>query len=210
MIENYSSAQKTHTFSSGCHRGVIILSFFLLTLFYGVCNACECGILAPISRQVISQYAVVFKGKVLQVQPCLDGMNSVLVQAETVFYGDFREKYSIEVQCEGTCGMVFNEGEEWLWYCKKNNAQDYLVTTCGHSRKFPVELEQDYEAELRGTSVFEDLEFLGSKYEAIDFDRQDLEGRKYQKVDPDLIPVFLGVSVLFMLVGYLVFKKLRK
>ena len=41
------------------------------------------------------------------------------------------------------------------------------------------------------------------------FGKKELMPKKYEKVNPKLVPILLGVGLLFMVVGYLVIKKLK-
>ena len=210
MIENYSSAIKTRAIIEGCQSRNIFFILFFHLLFISNVDACNCGDIAPLSRAVVSQYELVLKGKVQRILPCENGSYQIEIKAGSIYYGAYEQEITLRADCSGTCAMVFNMDEHWLLYCTKNNAQKYLISPCGHSRKFPSAQEVDYEAEVRGTSVFEDAEYLESNFEIAKEVERNLEARKYRRVEPGLIPIFLGVSLLFMLAGYFVIKRVRK
>ena len=68
----------------------------------------------------------------------------------------------------------------------------------------------DYQYDLRGTSFDEDLTFLKDNFSVKVYGKRELLPKKYEKVNPKLVPILLGVGLVFMVVGYFVIKKLKR
>lgn len=178
--------------------------FFTLTTF-----GCQCPELPLLDKKSFSTYELVLFGKVEELKECSAGNQKVVFQVLELYKGDLsKELVSIDFSCEtNTCFTEFNEGEQWLVYCKKNNAQDFILPDCSHTRKLIENGQIDYQEEMRGSSFFEDKTYLSSNFGIEQVFENDLKPKKYEKVDDRLIPVFLGVSLLFMIIGMLIFRK---
>ena len=92
----------------------------------------------------------------------------------------------------------------------KNNAQEIQVNQCSFTRNQLPDTVQDYSEVVRGTKFEDDLVFLKNNFESKVDDKNELKAKKYEKVDPELVPVFLGISLVFMLIGFLVIKRVGK
>jgi len=96
-----------------------------------------------------------------------------------------------------------------LVYAEKDNAQNLRVSFCGHSRKQLPDSVQDFQGDVNGRTFKGELDFLDQNFEvATKFNGINLEQRKYEKVNPKLVPYLIGIGLLFMIVGYFVFNKI--
>jgi len=183
------------------------LLFFLTMLFIpGV--ACVCDEKRSLTLQVCSSYDVIFSGKVQKSSPCETGESVVTFEVLELYKGDVDPECNVRYVC-GTedCSVDFQNDYEWLVFVNKNNAQECVFDLCSYSRALLPDSFSVYDNQVRGTTFFQDKDFLVSNFDVDKMFSNELKARKYEKVEPKLIPVFLGVSLLFMLVGMFVFKK---
>ena len=185
----------------------IFFAFFLLTNYS---KACMCPDLEVLSLEHCGGYEVIFQGEVMKVLDCPEG--KVLFKVKTLFKGNAIPQQNVLFSCGSGCSMDFQAGEEWLLFLKKNNAQDLLVNFCGHSRKKYPENQLDPHTELSGRDYASELMFLHENFspKSIQAGKQELEMKRYEKVEPSNIPVLLGVSMAFMVVGFFVMRKVFK
>lgn len=184
-------------------------SFLLcLLLVNQFVEACQCDELTPLSLSSCRPYEFIFLGKVQEVLPCEKEVQKVVFDCKSVFKGTYVDQLTLEFECGITaCSIDFVSGEEWLVYAKKNNAQALVFDFCSHARKLPLKGQVDYQTELRGTSFFQDRQFLADNFEVKKMKQEGLQQKKYEKVDPDLIPVLLGSGLMFMIVGLYIVRK---
>lgn len=187
----------------------LLAVFYLFTL---MSFGCQCPELPTLDRKSVSTYELVFYGKVDEVQECNSDIQVVTFQILELYKGVvLDELVSINYSCEtNACFTDFIAEEQWLVYCKKNNAQDFILPDCSHSRKLMEQGHIDYQEEIRGSSFFEDKTYLSSNFELEKVDEKGLKPKKYEKVDDGLIPIFLGASLLFMIIGMLIFRKKKR
>ena len=95
-----------------------------------------------------------------------------------------------------------------LFLYKKNIDLIILLNDNRIEPKFSKE-EIDYQTEVRGSSFVEDLNFLKQHFSLKVPGKKELSAKKYEKFDPKLVPIFLGIGLLFMVLGYFVMKKLK-
>ena len=175
------------------------------------CVACVCDGREKLNFQVCSSYDVIFSGQVEGFATCEEGVSAVTFSVSELYKGRVNVNCEVEFVCGSEdCSIGFQEGQEWLVFVDKNNAQVCVFDLCSHSRQLLPSEHAVYDNELRGSSFFEDKNFLNNNFEANKGFNDQLQSRRYKKVDPVLIPVFMGVSVLFMLLGVFVFKRLSK
>ena len=183
--------------------------FTVFSLLSFVIFGCQCPELKLLDKQVISSYDLVFLGKFEQAGNCVNSEKQLLFSELEVYKGSV---LGSDIKVNFTCGneacfIDFIAGEQWLVYCKKNNAQNYFLEYCSHTRKLVVDEQVDYQEEIRGTSFFDDKNFMMTNFGVIENNKNDLKPKKYEKLDDELIPVLLGASLIFMIVGMMVFRK---
>tara|TARA_B100001173_G_scaffold14910_1_gene12322 strand:+ start:271 stop:858 length:588 start_codon:yes stop_codon:yes gene_type:complete len=182
-------------------------NILILLAFSHYSKASVCGVLPKLSLEQCGHYNLIAFGK---IESDLDCENErVSFNAISVFKGSLKDKIvDLYTSCSGS-GLPFTQGEYWLVYGVYNNAQELKLSICGHSRKQISKGEIDYQTEVRGSSFFEDLSFLKQHFSLKIPGKKELSAKKYEKFDPKLVPVFLGIGLLFMVLGYFVMKKLK-
>lgn len=118
---------------------------FLFLLFSKIIVACECPSIKAVSKEVCSNYDVVFSGKVDSISVCaVQGTASVYFTINELFKGAVQQHVKIKFDCSSSCMMSFSENEEWLIYASYQQFDVLNVILCGHSRKFFNDASQDY------------------------------------------------------------------
>jgi len=170
--------------------------------------ACVCDEKYSLTLQVCSSYDVIFSGKVQESSPCEAGESLVTFEVSELYKGQVDPECNVRYICGAEdCSLDFQNDSEWLVFVNKNNAQECVFDLCSYSRVLLPDSFAVYDNEVRGTTFFQDKDFLVSNFDVNKRFSNELKARKYEKVEPKLVPVFLGVSLLFMLVGMFVFKK---
>ena len=179
----------------------------LLLFFANYSIAAVCDDLPKLSLEQCGHYDFIAYGRIESALDCDD--KKVSFYPLSLFKGYIEEKkIDLYTSCSDN-GLPLAEGEYWLLYGFYNNAQQIKLSICGHSRKQISKEEVDYQQDLRGTSFQEDLTFLKENFSLKVFGKKELLPKKYEKVNPKLVPILLGIGLLFMVVGYLVIKKLK-
>lgn len=185
-----------------------------LFLFFSLCAAqifaCNCDPLDALSKENCGVYDVIFEGKVNSVTKCADGEQQISFSIQDLFKGNYLSVINVKNNCGDGCAMHFEKDDVWLIYAEKNNAQDVIVHFCSRSRKRVVNGEQDDYAFASGLSYQQEKDKLLSFFSVNEEKSNILKPRQYEKVDPSLIPVFLIVSVVFILLAMWAFKKFVK
>ena len=213
-----SSCQNV-TFAKASARGCLICSFtmkvihviILFLVFTKASFACVCDDFDVISKQECGKYEVIFAGTVLKYFPCEKEKGKVIFAVQDVYKGELSKEQELVFECKtDDCPVEFLKDEEWLIFAKKNAAQEIIYHPCSRSRKLLPDTVQDYFTELTGQTFFQEKAFLQDNFNgSIGFDG-NLKAKKYEKVDPKLIPIFIGISLIFMIVGILVMRYLKK
>ncbi len=181
------------------------LLLFLFFSHYSI--AAVCDILPKLSLEQCGHYDFIAYGKIESDLDC--GNEQVSFYPISVFKGHIEDKtIDLFTSCSDN-GLSVSKGEYWVLYGFYNNAQQIKLTICGHSRKQVSKEDVDYQHDLRGTSFEEDLTFLKENFSIKVSEGKNLLPKKYQKVEPVMVPVLLGVGLVFMVVGYLFIKKLK-
>lgn len=184
---------------------------FFMLLLLKPCLSCVCEQRERLDLQVTSSYDVVFFGKVLGVTACDEGDAVVKFKVTELYKGNVGQECELSFLCgKEDCSGDFQIDTEWLIFTDFNNAQECVFELCSHSRELIDEEHAQYVDQERGSTFFQDHAFLKSNFEVKTRFQNELTARRYEKVDPDLIPVFLGVSLLFMVVGVFVFRRVGK
>lgn len=169
--------------------------------------AAVCGELPELNIEQCGHYDFIAYGRVDGDLDCESG--KVKFTPVDIFKGEFVEFIDVFSECSGK-GLPLSKSEYWILFGKRNNAQDIQLHICGHSRKQIPSTQTDYQTDVRGTTFQEDLAFLRANFKSKNANEKDLQPRKYQKVDPVLVPILLGVGLVFMVVGFLVMKRMKK
>ena len=168
--------------------------------------ASSCAELERLDLQQCGHYDFIAYGRVDGDLDCAE--QSFLFTPIEVFKGTTDEEAELFTSCNNQ-GLAVTKGEYWILYGEMNNSLEVKLSFCGHSRKQLPKEQRDYETEIRGTSFEEDLAFLKANFDTKQKDKNELKARKYEKVDPYLVPILLGAGLLFMVVGFFIMKRLK-
>lgn len=105
---------------------------FIILLFSVQTFACSCnGEIEPITEVAISNYALIFKGKVISIEK-VGYQNIVKFKIEELYKGEWKDTIiSIETaSSEAACGLATSVGQEWLLYAKDDKKGGYWTDTC--------------------------------------------------------------------------------
>lgn len=172
--------------------------------------ACKCPELHPLTLADCGRYEVIFEGKVESVNAC-DGENALAyLSIETLFKGNFLTMVPVHFDCATSCGMELQKGEKWIVYGELNNAQEIVINFCSRTRKEPAAGESDNYIYNSTHTYNEELKLLNEFFTPDETHNEGIEPRKYEKVDPSLIPIFLLSSIIFMAVGMYLFRRKKK
>lgn len=186
------------------------LGNFLFLLFFSNYNiASICDPLPKLSLEQCGHYDFIAYGKIESDLDCKT--NIVSFYTISVFKGYFKDKIiDFHTSCSDD-GLPVTKGEYWILYGSYNNAQEIRLSICGHSRKQISKKEIDYQTDVRGSSFKQDLNFLKQNFSLKGPNKKkELSQKKYEKLNPKLVPVLLGVGLLFMIIGYFVMRGLKK
>lgn len=174
---------------------------------YSYC--CTCPELDFLNLEQCSRYDFIAYGLVVGKEECPEG--KVYFEPSEVFKGRWRSELPVEVNCEIDCLLDINEGEYWLVYGKYTNSLEVKINFCGHSRKQLPDTIVDYQAEVSGRTFRKELLFLQSTFELQTAkSKRELTGRKYEKIDPELVPWLFGIGGAVMIFGYFTFFRTKK
>lgn len=142
----------------------ILISFFIF--ISSTCIACECRPISPISKELSSDYDVIFYGSVDSVSICDNDKERAIAYftIKDLYKGNAVKYVKINFDCSSECLMSFANDEEWIIYAKYTKF-DYLnVSICDHNRKKFNEGEQDlYLIDSKRTFI-EELQFLKTTF----------------------------------------------
>ena len=191
----------------------IVLFLSLLISFYSL--ACECKDFVSITKDLCSEYDVIFLGTVDSVSACDEKGFSVAYFTITELYkGKVKKQVQINFDCNTECMMSFAEGEEWIIYALYEKFDHLNVSICGHSRKkFDNETLDVFFVNAKRTFEKE-REFLKTSFGTLSFaEENDLNNQQDQVGPRNQLPsnwgklTLLLVSILAMGIVYYVTRK---
>ena len=179
-------------------------SFLILLIASQTGYAVVCGDLPILNIEQCGHYDFIAYGRIDSELDCEDEKS--IFTPVSVFKGTTDKSIDIFTVCEDK-GLPISKGEYWILFGDFNNAQEVNVNICGHSRRQLPKEEVDYQTEFRGSTFQEDLRFLRLNFKPKVIGERELLPKKYQKMNPVMVPVLLGVGLVFMVVGYLFIRK---
>jgi hypothetical protein len=185
------------------------LLLFLFVISFRNTQACICGELGFLTLQECGRYDWIAYGVVNSSEGCPEG--AINFHPLKIYKGSFVNEVDISFDCEQECIPDVNAGEHWIFYAKKDNAQELHMSFCSHSRKQVPDSIPDYLGAANGRSFKGEMAFLDENFK-VAFKRRgiNLEQRKYEKVNPKYIPFLLGSGLLFMVIGYFIFNRIMR
>jgi hypothetical protein len=173
-------------------------------------KACACAELHPLTLADCGRYEVIFEGKIDSVSKCKNEKALAYFSIAQQFKGNFLSIVPVYFECGTSCEMDFQKGDTWIIYAEKNNAQEVVVNFCSRSRKEPLAGQTDNYTYNSIHTYAQERALLNDFFEGGENEKQGLQARKYEKVDPSLIPILLTASVAFMAIGMYLFRRKKK
>jgi hypothetical protein len=192
--------------------------FFILLLRSVVLMACECPPLAPISKELASDYDIVFMGKVDSVSAAANGISSAYFTVEEFYKGHAGKHIIVDFDAVSACMMSFAKNEHWIIYATYQRFDVISVKLCSHSRKQVNASEQDFYATAAQRTFEQESEFLKTAFgvqpfiekEAWNKEQQDLKPRNEQPSGMSKMVLVLISFGAMILIYILTRKKKRK
>lgn len=132
------------------------ISLLLLFVFSKTILACECPTLQPISKELCSNYNVIFLGKVDSVSSANEkDINTAYFTINELYKGNIQQQVKVNFDAASECMMSFQKNDEWLMYCVFERFDELNADMCGHSRKLFPDALQDY-YQLAALRTFEE------------------------------------------------------
>ena len=187
------------------HKYLLLLGLLISSLTSRA--ECTCDFILPMTFESTAGVPIIFYGEVKEVDSDCNEESLITFDIIELYKGNLSKVQEAYYQCGTECGMSFAPGERWIVYSTINNAQYPVLDWCSRTRReFLSEVTDFYEGVLF-TSFQEELRFLRSNFEANKNFHAGLKERQYKKVPVNYIPWLLGISALFMIIGYLLFGK---
>ncbi|MFM7021794.1 MAG: hypothetical protein ACKOXB_02365 [Flavobacteriales bacterium] len=185
-----------------------ILFFILLAGIFNA-EACECPELHPLTLADCGRYEVIFEGRIDSIAPGNDDNDTIAYfTINKLFKGNFLTIVPLHFDGEADCPLYFQKGETWIIYAEKNNAQEARVEFCSRTRKMPAAGEDDMFLYNSVYTYNKELQMLAEFFpDGEKASEGGLQPRKYEKVDPVMIPLLMGISLAFIIVGLYFFRK---
>ncbi len=136
-----------------------LASFFIF--FSTFCFACECGTLAPLTKEKCKDYDVIFFGTVDSIGECNDKWSAVAYFTISDLYkGKVQKQVEINFDCNTECLMSLAANDEWIIYAKYIKFDFLQISICEHSRKKFNDDSQDFYLIDSKRTFVEELNFL--------------------------------------------------
>lgn len=185
-------------------RKLLVIIFYFFTIFSEA--QCTCDFILPMTFDATAGVEVIFYGKVIEVKEGCTDESIVVFQVQEEYKGGIKRSQEVLYNCGTQCGMSFIEGEQWIIYGSKNNAQEVIVDWCSRSRRRFENENEDFYRGLLESTFDQELDFLREYFHVNESFEGGLKHRKYEKLEPKYIPYLLGGGLLAILIGLGVFK----
>jgi hypothetical protein len=161
----------------------IITLLFLFVSAYSF--ACQCPVLAPVSKELAAGYDVVFSGKIDSVGACsTKGIATVYFTISELYKGTTEKHLNAAFDCASECLMSFAQGEEWLIYSKYEKFDLLKIDICGHSRKNFNDDAKDIYLIAAQRSFLQEKEFLKTTFGLQYFIEANDLNKQHEEVGP--------------------------
>ncbi|MGZ3901974.1 MAG: hypothetical protein ACXVDC_16725, partial [Bacteroidia bacterium] len=81
-------------------------------------------------------------------------------QVDELYKGNATKNFSVLFECNVTCAMNFNPGEEWIIYSNYKQVANVMMDWCSRSRKYFKVAKQDFYTETYGNDYDDEVKFL--------------------------------------------------
>ena len=184
---------------------------FLLLFFHSQIEACDCSAFPPLSKSIFrpeNKKMIVFRGKVLNVGKC-NKLSECNFEVEELFFGNTTKNITAFFDCESSCMMNFNPGEDWIIYGEYVQVEKIKIEFCSRSRKISGTVNEEIDNLAYGMSIADELiwlrEKIGKKIIKPN-NEQRLAGHRNEKPDPSTKIILILISIVAMVL-FLIFSK---
>jgi hypothetical protein len=193
--------------------------FFLLIIVFTSNSlfACVCEPLAPISKELLKNYDIVFWGKVDSVSQNKAGENIAYFTVNELYKGNSEQTTQLLFDNASSCMMNFVKSDEWLIYASYTNFDKLNVHLCSHSRKMFAEQSKDVYFTNANRTFEEEKDFLKTELgiqkliirSELIKQQSELKPHNDQPSNTNKI-ILLLISVLVMVGVYIITQKKKK
>ncbi|MES2568307.1 MAG: hypothetical protein V4565_15645 [Bacteroidota bacterium] len=172
--------------------------------------ACQCPI-TELTDKELAKYDIIFRGNINSIK--LDKQNSQAIFTISELYkGLLAQDFKILFNNDDVCKLELRVGDEWLIYTNYHQIDNAKLDFCSRSRKFFVNIKEDFFAETTGISYDEEIRYL----------QTNLGIHKLMKENPNKVEnrnslpssnqsvVLIICSILGLIFFYLLINKLFK
>jgi hypothetical protein len=196
---------------------------FLFILCFHVVNvfACDCEKLLPVlTKQEAEKSDIIVIATIQSIQQ--DSLKcSAKFKGITLYKGLLTQEFDVTFDCRTSCAMPFIVGQQWLFYLKNNNEQQYTINYCDRNRLKPLSSENDEYTIYTQMTWDEEILFLEKNFPKKDFSTSEIiKNAGNKKVIDATRPlehatnrekiILVLVSFAGMLIIYFIVKKVLK
>lgn len=176
--------------------------------------SCECPPLAPVTKEIYSNYDVLFFGHVDSIAMCDSQGNSfVYFTIDELYKGNVAQHLKVSFDCSSECLMSFTAGEKWLMYTNYKRFDLLTVTICSHSRKFFDDESKDFYLLTAQRTFNQEKEFLKTTLGIQPFAQSNEQYMQATSITRNEQPssinklLLLTISFAVMAIIYFIFKR---
>jgi len=194
-------------------RSISFIVLFLLGLTQANYTfACQCP-LTTLSLEECNKYDVIYRGKIVSVQPCNNNASEAIFEILELYKGRVNVKFKVLFDCGVECAQEFNPGEEWIIYSNYKQVDNAKMDWCSRSRKLIKNEKEDFYAVTYGNSYEEELEFLRKNlgtYKTMREREENQAGKRNIIPSRTQLIITLFISLAVVIIFLQLFKKFFK
>ena len=139
-----------------------IILLFIFFLHSKIIFGCDCAAFPTLSKDLfnsVNKKSVVFRGKVINMGKC-DKIAECTFEVQELFSGNASKNLIALFDCESSCMMNFNNGEEWIIYGEYVQLEKIKIEFCSRSRRINSTTNNEAENLTFGLSSTDELNWL--------------------------------------------------
>lgn len=191
-------------------KGIIFSSFFFLSVFT---YACDCPPIPDLSRDVLKQYDVIFKGKVDSIVRNKTGA-CAWFSIDELYHGNSARTVAVYFEDLNSCRLEFARTDEWLMYTQYLSFGKLKVNFCSRSRKYFTTVADDFYQINNRMSYKDEIDFLSTNVgvqqlmeqlpsEGIQTERENIHPSQMQVLIWLIASVMGFLGIYFLVTKYL-------
>jgi len=163
--------------------------------------ACQCPS-TSLSLEECNRYEIIFRGKILSVQPCGNKFGEAVFEISELYKGNSTQQFKVLFECTGECYMQFLPGDEWIIYSNFKQVNNAMMNWCSRSRKLFNNLQEDFYTVNYGNDYDDELKFLrenlGLHRFLTDTERKDVDRNKIPDITQTIILVICSLLAIIL------------